>query len=196
MKNFIINILEILIRKLNPEPTPEITYLAWGEKVSEPFRNKVFEVANHLQINPNHLMAVMAFETGYTFNPAQKNLAGSGATGLIQFMPATARDLGTSVDVLARMTGEHQLNYVGKYFQPYKGKIKNLSDLYMAVLWPAAIGKPEDYVLWDKSTRPTTYRQNAGLDRNTDGKITKAEAASMVKDAYSRGLQEGNIWRG
>ena len=36
------------------------------------------------------LMAVMSFETGGTFNPRFLMLQGSGATGLIQFMPSTA----------------------------------------------------------------------------------------------------------
>ena len=38
-------------------------------------------------------MAVMSFETGGTFDPGIRNAAGSGATGLIQFMPSTAAGL-------------------------------------------------------------------------------------------------------
>lgn len=41
-------------------------------------------------------MAAMAFESGETFSPSIKNAAGSGAVGLIQFMPSTAKALGTS----------------------------------------------------------------------------------------------------
>jgi soluble lytic murein transglycosylase-like protein len=35
-------------------------------------------------------MACMAWESGRSFRPDVKNMAGSGATGLIQFMPTTA----------------------------------------------------------------------------------------------------------
>ena len=52
-------------------------------------------MAGRLGISEADLMAVMSFETGGTFNPGIRNAAGSGATGLIQFMPSTAAGLGT-----------------------------------------------------------------------------------------------------
>lgn len=86
------------------------------------------------------------------------------------------------------MTAESQLLYVEKYFLPYKGRLNTLSDVYMAILWPAAIGKPESALLWDAGTRPTTYRQNAGLDADRDYRITKAEAAAKVAKKLKKGL--------
>src|SRR5690606_13319282 len=115
--------------------------LAWGNRVSAEFLAKVEAIASRLSVDPNHLMAIMAFESGRTFSPSIKNMAGSGATGLIQFMPRTAIGLGTSVEQLAGMTAVKQLDWVEKYFQPYRGRMKTLSDIYMAVLWPAAVGK-------------------------------------------------------
>ena len=50
------------------------------------FQAAVLDTAQRLGVNPNDLYAVMSFETGGTFNPGIKNAAGSGATGLIQFM--------------------------------------------------------------------------------------------------------------
>jgi hypothetical protein len=137
-------------------------------------------------------MACMAWESGRTFRADVRNMAGSGATGLIQFMPSTARALGTTTDALARMTPEDQLNYVYKYFEPYKGKLHTLSDLYMAILWPKAVGKPENYVLWDRAAMPTTFRQNAGLDANRDGKIIKSEVAAKLYAMRAEGLRPGN----
>lgn len=163
--------------------------LAWGAKVTPAFRAKLIKICAELGINPNHLMACIAFESAETFRSDIKNAAGSGATGLIQFMPSTALGLGTTVSGLAAMTPVEQLDWVRAYFLPYRGRLHTLSDLYMAVLWPKAIGKPESYVLWDKETRPTTYRQNAGLDRNKDGVITKAEAAAMVYAKLEKGRQ-------
>jgi len=170
--------------------------LAWGNRVSAVFREVVFDTSDQLGVDPNHLMACMAFESAETFRPDIRNAAGSGATGLIQFMPSTAKGLGTTTDALAAMSAEEQLQYVRLYFKPYAGRLKTLADVYMAILWPAGIGKPENWVLWDKENRPTTYRQNAGLDVNKDGSITKAEAAAKVKAALDRGMRPENLWRG
>ena len=163
--------------------------LAWGAKVSPAFRAKVRGIAERLGCKADDLMGCMAWESGETFSPAVKNMAGSGAVGLIQFMPATAKALGTSTGALAAMTAEEQLDWVERYFQPSKGRLGTLADLYMAILWPAAVGKPMNAPLWGKDSRPTTYRQNAGLDANRDGVITKAECAGK----FSSGLRHRQL---
>ena len=172
-----------------------MTPIAWGARVSEEFRNKVRSIANIIGIDPSDLMTCMAFETGKTFSPSIQNAAGSGATGLIQFMPTTAAALGTSTDELAEMTDVEQLKYVERYFRPWIGKLKTLEDIYMAILWPAAVGKPNSYVLFDKADpkHPKRYIQNAGLDFNADGKITKAEATYRVRKLREEGMFEKNV---
>lgn len=172
--------------------------IAWGAKVSETFLDRCKWIVEDLQIGVStsdgmsKLLSCIAWESGRTFSASVVNKAGSGATGLIQFMPATAKALGTTTAALAKMKAEDQLNYVWKYFAPYKGKLKSLSDLYMAILWPKAIGKPETYVLWDKSAMPTTYRQNAGLDINADGGIIKAEASAKLNAMLAEGMTAKN----
>ena len=75
------------------------------------------------------------------------------------------------------------MDCVGKYFGMNGGKkAKTLSDVYMMVLWPRAVGKPENYVLFELPGK--AYEQNKGLDKNNDGKITKKEAAAKVKESY------------
>lgn len=177
----------------NGKPTENVAPLAWGARVSEAFRSKVRVIAWNLGVDPSDLMACMAWESGRSFSPSVKNMAGSGATGLIQFMPKTAIDLGTTTANLASMTAEQQLNYVEKYFQPFRGKLKDLADLYMAILWPLAVGKPMEYVLWDNRARPTTYRQNAGLDSNKDGAITKAECSAKLYAMKAEGMKPENV---
>lgn len=177
-----------------PEPIKPAQSLAWGKKVSPEFRAKVRLIAQDLGVQADHQMAIIAFESARTFSPSVKNMAGSGATGLIQFMPKTAIGLGTTVDRLAAMSAIEQLEWVHKYFLPYKGRMKTLSDMYMAVLWPAAVGKPDDYVLFDRKTRPTAYRQNAGLDTNKNGQITKFEAAAKVYQMLEEGRAKANLW--
>lgn len=162
-----------------------VSKLVWGSKVSEVFKDRVKWIAADLGFNPNWLMAAMAFESGETFSASVKNAAGSGATGLIQFMPSTAKGLNTTVKDLAALSPEDQLKFVYKYFLPYKGRIKSLDDLYMAILWPSAIGKPPEYKLFIRGG--VTYRQNAGLDRDKNGYVSKAEAAAAVRAKYERG---------
>ncbi len=159
--------------------------LLWGDKVDEDFAQKAIRIANELGVDPNLLMSCMAFESGETFSPSILNGAGSGAVGLIQFMPSTAEGLGTTSADLAEMTAVEQLDYVRAYFMPYKGKLSSLEDIYMTILWPAAVGKSNDYVLWSRGT--TAYRQNAGLDVNGDGSVTKGEAAAKVREKVERG---------
>lgn len=167
--------------------------LCWGARVSPEFRAKLFEIVagfgwRHDQASD--LMACMAFETGGTFSPKVKNMAGSGAVGLIQFMPATAEYLGTTTEALAAMSAEDQLDYVWKHFKPYAKKIKNLADMYMAILMPKYVGASDMAVLFSTGT---AYRQNSGLDSDKDGKITKLEASVKVLSKYRQGLQEGNF---
>lgn len=173
-------------------PAFDTTRIIWGKKVSKEFILKVRDIAKKLQMpteGANWLMACMAFETGETFSPTIKNGAGAPYYGLIQFGDAAAKDAGTTVAALLKMTAEQQLDYVYNFFKPYTGKIKTLSDCYMRILWPAAVGKPEDYVIFDQAVRPTAYVQNKGLDINKDGKVTKAECAAKVQQKYERGQQ-------
>lgn len=159
--------------------------LIWGARVSQEFRAKVREIADRQGLDPNWYMAVMAFETGRTFSPSEPNRAGSGAVGLLQFMPDTANRLGTSSQALANMSAVEQLDYVEKYFRPYVGRIRNLGDMYMAVLWPDGIGRSDSWVMW---TSPSIhYTQNAGLDTNHDGTITRGEAAGRVYTEFKMG---------
>lgn len=149
------------------------------EKVSDAFKQKVIQIASDLKVNPNFLMAVMSFESGETFSPSIKNAAGSGAVGLIQFMPATAKQLGTTTAALAAMTAEDQLDFVAKYFRQFKKPLLTIEDVYMAVLLPSAIGKGSDFVLFRKPSK--AFDQNKGLDINKDGLITVGEAADKVR---------------
>src|SRR5690606_37914734 len=70
--------------------------LIFGSKVTKEFRITIIEISKNLEADPNDLMAIIAFESAETFSSSIKNAAGSGATGLIQFMPSTAKGLGTS----------------------------------------------------------------------------------------------------
>lgn len=169
--------------------------IAWGKKVSANFVAVVIDICRKVGIeDPSWLMACIAFETGRTFSPSVRNAAGSGATGLIQFMPSTARGLGTTTDLLAMMSAEEQLSYVLEYFRPYAGKMRAFDDVYMAILWPKAIGKLLQDPLFKKHDEASrAYMQNKGLDVNEDGVVTKGEAVAKVQRLLDEGLKEGNV---
>ena len=125
----------------------------------------------------------MGFETGGTYNPAEKNKAGSGAVGLIQFMPATLKEWGVTTEQAAKMTRVEQLELVKKHLKRWTRPGDDFRDVYMSILFPVAAGKPNDYVLFTKGTKEKpniSYNQNIGLDKNKDGTITKEEAASSI----------------
>jgi len=165
--------------------------IAWGRKVSKGFLKTVVRICRNLGIDPSFLMSCIAFETAETFSSSIKNAAGSGAVGLIQFMPSTAAALGTTTEILASMEPEDQLLGVFFYFERWAQRLKTLEDVYMVILWPGAVGTPDDYVLFDRADpeHPIRYIQNAGLDFNRDGKITKHEAAERVRRKLEKGLR-------
>lgn len=205
------------LAKSEPEPgAGGDPAMAWGGKVSRTFRERVRWIANDLGgFTPDDLMDCMGWESDGTFRADIRNMAGSGATGLIQHMPMTALPYFHSAeaikamtseeraakgraatDKLAAMTPEDQLNYVYRYFRPFKGRLNGLGDLYMAILWPRGVGQPDSFVLWDKATWPTTYRQNAGLDINKDGTISRGEALAKVREKAKQGRTPAAYWPG
>lgn len=143
--------------------------IAHQHKITPSNLKKVIEVCKKLGINPDHLMMAMFKETAGTFSPSIKNPT-SSASGLIQFMADTARDLGTTTAKLRAMTFNQQMDYVYRYFLPYKGKLKTFYDVYAAILLPIAIGKKDDWRFpnW-------VYKANKGIDVNKNGYITMAE---------------------
>jgi hypothetical protein len=179
----------------NEKPNRHNTWtLCWGNHTSKQFNDELVNVVKRLGWGAEEiswLMACMAFETGKTFSSKIKNLAGSGATGLIQFMPNTALGLGTTVTELREMSPVSQLRYVELYFKPYKNKINSLNDMYMAILMPKYIKADDSTTIFSEGK--WGFRQNAGLDINKDGRITKAEACYRVNRYWIEGLQEENV---
>ncbi len=155
------------------------------------FINKVKRISALLGINPDWLMAVMQLESGINpqavnrqpgdpSDPSQR--AAYRAVGLIQFMPATARGLGTSTQQLYGMTNLQQLDYVYKYYKGYSGRINSFEDMYTVNFWPAALGKPLHYVMETKTLSASLVaKQNPVFDLNKDGKITYGEFLTAIR---------------
>lgn len=149
------------------------------------FRVSLVGMGERLQIHPSWLLAVMFHES--RLNPAALNFRGSGATGLIQFMGPALKDinqrLGTKyyLSHIKAMDAVTQLHLVEEYYrmvQERYGSISNFTDAYLAVLYPRAIGKSPDHVLFARPSR--SYHQNSGLDINKDGRVTVGDISGRL----------------
>lgn len=144
------------------------------------FIDKVNLIAGKLDFPANWLMAVMKNESGINHKATNP----SGATGLIQFMPATARGLHTTTEALLQMSALEQLDYVYAYFLPFKKKINQAEDLYIATFYPYAFGKPDTYIIGSEvsvARARTIARQNPSFDLNKDGLIHLAEFKASIR---------------
>lgn len=159
-------------------------------QTSAAFKRELCAVADRLGVDADWLATVIGFETQWTWSPSVKNAAGSGATGLIQFMGDTARNLGTTTTALAKMGAVEQLAYVEKYFRGRTKGVRRLEDLYLLVLYPVAVGSSDTHVLFEMDS-PTTgkaYDQNKGFDRAKKGYVTTADVVSTIRSAWARAL--------
>jgi peptidoglycan hydrolase-like protein with peptidoglycan-binding domain len=145
--------------------------------------------AKAIGIPVDWLAAVISFETGGKFSTSVKNAAGSGATGLIQFMPDTAKELlktptrEEAIRQTERMSfGEQLRRMVVPYFGWYRGRLRSLNDVYLAVFYPAFIDRRDDDIVAEKDGRnAAVYRQNAVFDKQKRGYITKADITSTIR---------------
>ena len=157
-------------------------------RIDAPFLNEVNRVAEGIPgIDSTDLLRIIGFETIGSFSPSEKSRT-SSATGLIQFLESTAEGLGTTTAELAAMSREEQMKFVEAYLKPYKNRIKNFGDLYMAIHYPRGIGKDDDYVLYRRGS--DAYDANKSLDVSKDGTVTRREA---IARASSFGVPQDQI---
>lgn len=152
------------------------------------FINKVVVICSRLGLDPNWLMIVMRFETANTFSPSVRN-KDSGAVGLIQFTEKGISGLGVTLAQLAAMTAVEQLDYVEKYLNPYKGKMTDLYNNYLAVFAPAYVGRPDTQKVY--ASPSSAYTANRALDTNNDGVITVGEIKEVIKRYIPAGYSSG-----
>lgn len=157
-----------------------LPFISKVKQNQEAFGKEVVVISDRLGILPHWLMVVMNNESG--LNSKAKNPT-SSATGLIQFMAATAKGLGTTTTALYNMSNVEQLKYVEKYLKTYADKINDVSDTYLAVFFPLALYKPERYEFpqWAVKANPI-------FDINKDGRLTKSEFRAYVNNKYSKYL--------
>ena len=105
------------------------------------------------------------------------------ATGLIQFMPETAIDLGTTVEELVKMSASEQLVWVKKYFTTANRHVEKwnvMIDVYLSIFYPVAVGQGDDYQF-----NLSVSHANKGYDVNGDGVVTIGEIKQVLKKHLS-----------
>lgn len=164
----------------------EVTGGSGAWKQDAPFIAEVNRVARNYNIDANDLLGLMQAES--RLDPQAVN-RGSGATGLIQFMPDTARALGTTTSALYGMDRVQQMAYVERYFAMNRlPRGATAGNLYASVFLPKYTNRPSNFVVARQggpndagdNANGSWYRQNSGLDLNRDGSITIAELGQKV----------------
>jgi hypothetical protein len=153
-----------------------------ASRLTEAERCKLVEVAGRVGADPDLLAAVISLESG--FDPSIVNracLSRTGdpnqcATGLIQFLPSTARGLGTTVAALREMSAWEQLDFVERYYG--RSRISVPGDEYVVTFAPAFVGRPDSTPVFSRGQ--DAYAQNSQLDLNRDGVITVGELRARV----------------
>lgn len=180
-------------------------------RAGRPLSRRIVQVARAIGADPFDLANVIAFESHYTFNPRIQfdQKPGDGfdpnkATGLIQFIPSTARSLGTTTEALYNMTALEQMDYVQRYFERVKGgqhytqgryspagPLDTIQALFMAIFEPhyryvsPTTRFPESTVKANTTPRytittPLDYLGLALRNARLPSSFTPAQAAGMV----------------
>ena len=148
--------------------------------------DSIARVAKNIGVDPNHLAAVISFETGGTFSPSAKN-PNSSATGLIQFMKGSGgtkgKYYGMSRDQFSSLSFDDQMKYVEKYFKERDSRFKagneknnSVGDVYGAVTGYGYKKGSDEYEL------------NKVWDSNKNGVVEKGE---MVQNPNFKKHQKG-----
>lgn len=155
------------------------------DKQHKAFVAKVLQISDSLDIHFSWLVGIMWHESRLN----HKALNSIKAVGLIQFLPGTAKGLGTSTNALYNMTGVQQLDYVYKFYRHAKVHINEMTDLYLYAFFPVAVlnNWKDNHIIEYKSLKASTLaKQNRGLDTNKDGVITVGEVRKEALKHHSK----------
>lgn len=109
------------------------------------FYTELVQLASETGMRPEDIIAVMVSESG--LSPSAHNPNG-GATGLMQFMPATLKGMGWqgSSGEFGQLSGEEQLPFIKKLIENNMrlngGPFTSAAQYYVAVFWPVGLKLP------------------------------------------------------
>lgn len=133
-------------------------------RANEEFTSAIENLATKYSISTDELYSVIQGESAFDMlaqNP-------SGATGLFQFMPTTAEELGTSTDAILGMSAVEQVGLYDKYLERWNYTGENRLGIMQAA--PAYASRSPDAVIYAKGT--AAWSQNPGWRSLGGGDIT------------------------
>ncbi|MFN2361560.1 MAG: lytic transglycosylase domain-containing protein [Marinobacter sp.] len=101
----------------------------------KPYRKEIRFAANEFEVDPALVRAVIHAESAFN----AKALSPKGAQGLMQLMPATARELGVRNAMAAPENIRGGVNYLARMLRRFDGDIKLATAAYNA--GPGAVGR-------------------------------------------------------
>ena len=147
--------------------------------------NKINSISEKFGFSPDSLLTAIENESNFDVKAKNPN---SSATGLIQFMDSTAKDLNFDHSSLVTMNELGQLDLVEKYFDRNH---KKGAQPYMTIALPAYGNKPLDEVLYDKNHR--IAQDNPQWADPDTGHVTRRAIESygtIPKSSYKEKQQE------
>lgn len=150
----------------------------FSNRVPKQVLDRIIYRSEKLGIDPSEFMFLGEFESGLS----STIINSYGCVGVIQFCAdATGLDYKTINGVryklsdIQKMTFVEQVDLAFDYLEEQQrihGRFASYHDLYFAILYPIAIGKPDDYVLNTQS--------NPIFDINKNGSITVGEVKQYL----------------
>jgi hypothetical protein len=152
-------------------------------------------LAKEKNVPADSILAIMQIESGLGTNyaPGGRNGVtalnpGTQAAGLIQIMPSTARGLGYSTEQILQMSpGEQMCGPVTQYYRSVRLPANpTTGDLYLSTFYPAAVGKPDDYVIGNHpNLSPQAVARANPILRGPDGLVTVGSVRQYIASRSS-----------
>lgn len=149
---------------------------------SAAFRARLYSLAVRGGWNPDAIAAVISTES--RFNPRARS-GTSSAVGLLQWVAATARLLGTNAEALLRMTAEEQLDVVERFYQRMlPGRAPKDPAAYYLVNWGRGdlADAPDEHVVWRAGS--PEYDANRAVDRGSKGYLTVGDLKAPFRETW------------
>jgi hypothetical protein len=174
---------------LGQTPPIELCYFAGLAKWSNAERYKLVEVAQDIGGPPDELSAVIKVETAGTFSPTSVNKLSPHATGLIQWIPSTAKSL-HGLPIWTTPAGSPEIKAMNVCAQ------LELARAYFKKTLPGGWKKPGDFYRAVQGggtyhAGSEGYEKNKGWDLNKDGTITPSEVAMLAVQVQNAACATG-----
>jgi hypothetical protein len=152
------------------------------------FKEKLKEISTAIGIDENSIIKLMNFESG--LDPKKENSL--GCVGLIQFCPisrgGTTKTIKGKVYNLEELKNnlELQMDAIKEFWLEGGSGIESPKDLYIYNILPAAVGKPDNYVLKTNNASPETVAKqnpvfNTELGRPIDTPLTVGDLVTFYR---------------